>query len=63
MATYVYRCIDDELHGDFEVSRPITEPEPKSGYKCKECNSTMVRQYTPFGIQFKGSGFYKTDNG
>jgi predicted nucleic acid-binding Zn ribbon protein len=22
----------------------------------------MARNFTPFGIQFKGNGFYKTDN-
>jgi predicted nucleic acid-binding Zn ribbon protein len=32
------------------------------GYTCVECESKMTRTFTPFGIQFKGTGFYKTDN-
>jgi predicted nucleic acid-binding Zn ribbon protein len=32
------------------------------GYTCVECDSQMTRTFTPFGIQFKGTGFYKTDN-
>ena len=61
MPTYVYRCVDDEYHAILEVTRSITDEE--GTYKCEECESTMVRYYTPFGVQFKGSGFYKTDNG
>jgi putative FmdB family regulatory protein len=61
MPTYEYRCIDDESHAILEITRSINEPE--SNYTCVECTATMVRYYTPFGIQFKGSGFYKTDNG
>jgi predicted nucleic acid-binding Zn ribbon protein len=40
--------------------RGITEKEPE--YLCKKCNHKMSRHFSPFGIQFKGSGFYKTDN-
>jgi predicted nucleic acid-binding Zn ribbon protein len=42
------------------VSRSITDIDP--GYTCVECESEMTRHFTPFGIQFKGNGFYKTDN-
>ena len=61
MPIYVYRCIDDEDHGTIEITRPFDAEE--GIYKCDECSATMVRYYTPVGIQFKGSGFYKTDNG
>jgi putative FmdB family regulatory protein len=61
MPIYVYRCVDEEDHPILEVTRSINDQE--GSYKCEECSSTMVRYYTPFGIQFKGSGFYKTDNG
>jgi putative FmdB family regulatory protein len=59
MPTYEYNCIECETSTD--VVRKFNEDEilplcPKCGYK-------MVRVYTPAGIQFKGSGFYKTDNG
>jgi putative FmdB family regulatory protein len=30
---------------------------------CEECGESMKRIYGSFGIQFKGSGFYRTDNG
>jgi putative FmdB family regulatory protein len=60
MPTYEYKCIDDESH-IIEEKRsmedrdlPITCP----------CGSYMTRvMVNSFGIQFKGSGFYKTDNG
>jgi predicted nucleic acid-binding Zn ribbon protein len=29
---------------------------------CDDCGKDMQRHYTPTGIQFKGNGFYKTDN-
>ena len=29
---------------------------------CNKCNSEMTRQLTVPAIQFKGSGFYSTDN-
>jgi putative FmdB family regulatory protein len=60
MPIYEYRCVDDESHAKLEVTRSINDPEQP--YECKECESLMVRNFTPFGIQFKGNGFYKTDN-
>jgi predicted nucleic acid-binding Zn ribbon protein len=42
------------------VNRSISEDDP--GYTCVECEADMTRHFTPFGIQFKGNGFYKTDN-
>jgi predicted nucleic acid-binding Zn ribbon protein len=29
---------------------------------CDKCGAAMVKQFGTFGIQFKGNGFYKTDN-
>jgi len=60
MPIYEYRCTDDESHAILEVTRGITDSEET--YKCEECESSMARHFTPFGIQFKGQGFYKTDN-
>ena len=34
------------------------EPE----YACESCNLILKRHYGTFGIQFNGTGFYKTDN-
>jgi predicted nucleic acid-binding Zn ribbon protein len=42
------------------VNRSISENDP--GYTCIECEADMVRHFSSFGIQFKGNGFYKTDN-
>jgi putative FmdB family regulatory protein len=57
---YEYKCVDNELHEILSVTRSISEDDP--GYKCAECESNMARHFSSFGIQFKGNGFYKTDN-
>jgi len=59
MPTYEYTCI--ECEESREVSRGFNDPEVVP--PCSSCGYKMVRVYTPAGIQFKGSGFYKTDNG
>jgi putative FmdB family regulatory protein len=60
MPVYEYKCGTDDAHETLAVTRSISEDDP--GYTCKECDSSMVRYFTPFGIKFKGNGFYKTDN-
>jgi putative FmdB family regulatory protein len=60
MPVYEYKCIQDDAHATLSVTRSINEED--LGYICEECESKMIRHFTPFGIQFKGSGFYKTDN-
>ena len=60
MPTYEYRCIDDENH-IVEEKRSIEDRDLP--ITCP-CGSYMARAIVSnFGIQFKGSGFYKTDNG
>lgn len=59
MPIYEYTCMTCEKNK--EVSRGFNDPEVIPD--CSECGYHMVRVYTPAGIQFKGSGFYKTDNG
>ncbi len=58
MPTYEYSCV--ECDEDTEVVRKINDPEIiptcTNGHR-------MIRSYSTFGIQFKGGGFYKTDNG
>jgi len=60
MPTYEYRCIDDESH-IIEEKRDMDDRDlPMT---CS-CGSYMLRVIiNNVGIQFKGSGFYKTDNG
>ena len=60
MPVYEYKCKIDESHALLAVTRSISEEDP--GYLCEECESEMIRHFSPFGIQFKGNGFYKTDN-
>ena len=58
MATYEYEC-----PGDGEVitiERPISEPE--GDYACGLCGAKLNRIWSTPAVQFKGSGFYKTDN-
>jgi putative FmdB family regulatory protein len=58
MPTYEYNCVTCETSKD--VIRKFDEPEVFP--PCPSCGYHMIRVYTPAGIQFKGSGFYKTDN-
>ena len=60
MPVYEYKCTEDDAHATLAVTRSISESDP--GYICEECNAQMTRHFTPFGIQCKGTGFYKTDN-
>jgi putative FmdB family regulatory protein len=60
MPVYEYKCRLDEAHALLSITRSISDSDP--GYRCEECNSEMIRHFSPFGIQFKGNGFYKTDN-
>lgn len=60
MPVYEYKCLEDEAHPTMSVQRSIMDEDP--GYTCVECESSMTRHFTPFGIKFNGSGFYKTDN-
>ena len=59
MPTYEYNCITCDTKE--EVTRKFSDEEVVP--PCKVCGYHMNRVYTPAGIQFKGSGFYKTDNG
>jgi len=59
MPTYEYNCIECETSQD--VVRGFNDGEVMP--TCPICGYRMARVYSPAGIQFKGSGFYKTDNG
>ena len=55
MPVYEYKCSYDEAHATMSIHRSIKDDDP--GYTCVECESDMIRHFTPFGIQFKGNGF------
>jgi putative FmdB family regulatory protein len=57
MPTYEYRCKDCGQHVEVVQSfsdDPLTE--------CGTCGGELRKVFSPVGIVFKGSGFYKTDS-
>jgi putative FmdB family regulatory protein len=57
MPTYEYRCNDCGEH--LEVVQSFSDEPLK---KCPSCKGKLRKVFSPVGIVFKGSGFYKTDN-
>lgn len=58
MPTYEYVC--RQCGHRFEAWQHMTDDPLKD---CPECGAQIHRVLFPAGIVFKGSGFYKTDNG
>lgn len=60
MPTYEYKCVYCE--NGAELSRPIDQRD--AVLSCEKCGNNMNRVTIPssVGVQFKGTGFYKTDN-
>lgn len=56
MAVYDYRCTACDTV--FEVEHGMTEHPEVS---CPECGKPAEKVFNPSGIEFKGSGFYNTD--
>lgn len=61
MPTYVYKCL--ECAQQFDVQQSFTDATLTES-TCPNCGTTRpVRKvFTPVGVTFKGSGFYKTDS-
>ena len=58
MPTYEYKCRD--CGHQLEVVQSFTEDALT---KCPSCRKKALRKvFSPVGIAFKGSGFYKTDS-
>ncbi len=59
MPIYEYKCecSPDSIR---PKERSINSAEPT--YLCSDCGRRLQRHYSSFGVQFKGNGFYKTDN-
>lgn len=56
MARYDYRC--SSCGNVFEVEHGMTEhPE----VTCPACGAVCAKVFTPSGIEFKGNGYYNTD--
>jgi putative FmdB family regulatory protein len=57
MPTYEYACKSCGEHLEVVQSfkdEPLTE--------CPNCGGVLRKVFTPIGINFKGSGFYRTDS-
>ena len=57
MPTYEYRCTNCGEH--LEVVQSFSD-DPLTA--CPHCEGPLRKVFSPVGIVFKGSGFYKTDN-
>ncbi|HEY3140663.1 MAG TPA: FmdB family zinc ribbon protein [Acidimicrobiales bacterium] len=57
MPTYEYRCKTCGEH--LEVVQSFTD-DPLT--ECPNCAGELRKVFSPIGITFKGSGFYKTDS-
>ena len=58
MPLYEYFCITCDFKK--EINRSLNDKEIFP--LCEKCGYKMLRGYGLGGVQFKGSGFYKTDN-
>ncbi len=56
MARYDYKC--PACGTTFEVEHPMSA-HPK--VSCPKCGHEAQQVFEPYGINFKGSGFYNTD--
>ena len=57
MPTYEYRCI--ECDNSLEVVQRFSD-DPLT--VCPSCSGRLRKVFSPVGVVFKGSGFYKTDS-
>lgn len=57
MPTYEYRCRD--CGHELEVQQSFHDDPLK---ECPSCGGDLRKRFSPVGITFKGSGFYKTDS-
>lgn len=58
MPTYVYRCL--ECDDKFEVQQSFTD-DALTVCICEKA-APVRKVFTPVGVTFKGSGFYKNDS-
>lgn len=56
MPIYSYKCSECG-----KVFDKLQKPGSDGKAKCESCDGKAVRIFSPVGIIFKGSGFYKTD--
>ncbi len=54
MAIYEYICKNDHVYTE---RRSIKEDQKVT--RCPECSEMLKQRYSPFGIDLKGTGFYR----
>ncbi|MDQ2677673.1 MAG: FmdB family transcriptional regulator [Actinomycetota bacterium] len=57
MPLYEYRC--KTCDHQFEIQQAFTDDALTT---CPECEGALKKVFSPVGISFKGSGFYKNDS-
>ena len=57
MPVYEYRC--KNCSDQFEIQQSFSDDALTV---CAKCDGELRKVFSPVGISFKGSGFYKTDN-
>jgi putative FmdB family regulatory protein len=57
MPTYEYACTECGQH--LEVVQSMSDAPPTT---CSNCGGRLRKVFTPIGVVFKGSGFYRTDS-
>jgi putative FmdB family regulatory protein len=57
MPTYEYACVECGNH--IEVVQSMSDPPLAV---CATCGGRLRKVFSPIGIVFKGSGFYRTDS-
>ncbi|HMR95973.1 MAG TPA: zinc ribbon domain-containing protein [Microthrixaceae bacterium] len=58
MPVYEYRCRD--CGHEFEIQQSMSDDTLTV---CPSCSGDLRKVFSPVGIAFKGSGFYKNDSG
>jgi putative FmdB family regulatory protein len=61
MPIYEFECTNEDCEANLRYEKEFSINEPHDP-KCQFCHSSMQKIYSVPNIQFKGSGFYSTDN-
>jgi putative FmdB family regulatory protein len=59
MPTYQYACTDPACANRFELVQSFTDPNAS---ECPICAGPVRKVFSPVGVVFKGSGFYRNDS-
>ena len=59
MPTYEFKCSHCGAREEFQVNMRVIELKV---YFCEHCGTELTRVFSPVGVVFKGSGFYRTDS-